>query len=166
MVVADDFGCRNMVVTDDFWCRNMVVPDDFWCSNMVVSDDFRCRNMVVTDDSEGSTMVVTYDFCGSNLVVVVTCRNMFVSTQYQFNSSTVALHCATYTNIPVSTEAKKIKSRHNTLPPWRFPPQPPHDRDLSKYRCNTRSDFIALTATSPATIHPLGSVRFALFLEK
>jgi len=83
VVVTDDFGCRNMVVTDDFWCRNMVVPDDFWCRNMVVPDDFWCSNMVVSDDFEGSTMVVTYDLCGSNLVVVVTCRNMFVNTQYK-----------------------------------------------------------------------------------
>jgi hypothetical protein len=85
MVVTDDFGCRNMVVTDDFWCRTMVVPDDFWCRNMVVPDDFWCRNMVVSDDFEGSNMVVTYDLCGSNLVVVVTCRNMFVNTQYVNN---------------------------------------------------------------------------------
>ena len=47
--------------------------------------------------------------------------------------------------------------------PWEFPPPPPHHLDLGQCRYNTSSATIALTATSPTIILPLGSVRFLVF---
>ena len=89
-----------------------------------------------------------------------------LSSCYQFNCSSDALHLAFVHNVPDSTEGKKIKSRHYSPTPWEFPPPPPHHLDLGEYRHNTRSATIAFTATSPTTILPLGSVRFPVFYEE
>ena len=50
--------------------------------------------------------------------------------------------------------------------PWEFPPPRPHHLDLGQCRYNTSSATIALTATSPTIILPLGSVRFLVFHEE
>jgi hypothetical protein len=50
-------------------------------------------------------------------------------------------------------------------PPHRPTAPSPHHLLCKNYDCNTSSAAIALTATSPVTIHPLGLVRFAVFLE-
>jgi hypothetical protein len=90
-----------------------------------------------------------------------------VTTYYQFNCISVALHLAFVRNVHDSTERKKIKSRHYySSSPWEFPPPPPCHLDLGEYRHNTRLATIALTATSPTTILTLGSVRFPVFYEE
>jgi hypothetical protein len=89
-----------------------------------------------------------------------------IAPNCKFNCCTVALHGVMYKNILVSTWANKKKTHHYSFAPWQFPPLPPQHLDHEKYHCNTGSATIAPTATSPATILPLGLVRFVLFLEK
>jgi hypothetical protein len=60
---------------------------------------------------------------------------------------------------------KEIKLHHNTSQPLRFL-SPKHHFLHEIYNCNTRSAMIALTATSPTTIHLLSLVWFGLFDEK
>jgi hypothetical protein len=84
---------------------------------------------------------------------------------YQFNgsmSSYISPHKQTY---QILRNTKKIKSWHYSTAPWQCPPPPPHHLNHGVYHCNAGYAVIALIATSPATILPLGLVRFAAFPE-